>query len=110
MTTIDEGEITFQEYFVRRQHDVAVTAVRFDGAADATPAPGVLATLEAADRIVIAPSNPVVSIDPVPGPAESGASSMMVFHSPQASHRPDHLDEVAPQAVQLKEAVLPMTR
>mgnify|MGYP001819954322 CR=1 FL=1 len=65
VTTVDEGEITFQEYFVRRQHDVAVTAVRFDGAAEATAAPGVLASLEEAERIVIAPSNPVVSIDPV---------------------------------------------
>jgi LPPG:FO 2-phospho-L-lactate transferase len=65
VTTIDEGEITFQEYFVRRQHSVAVTSVRFDGAAEARPAPGVLEALAAADRIIIAPSNPVVSIDPV---------------------------------------------
>ena len=65
VTTVDEGEITFQEYFVRRQHDVAVTSVRFDGADRTTPAPGVIEAMEAADRIVIAPSNPVVSIDPV---------------------------------------------
>ncbi len=62
---IDEGEITFQEYFVRRQHDVAVTEVRFEGAEQARPAPGVIEAIEQADRIVIAPSNPVVSIDPV---------------------------------------------
>ena len=65
VTTVDEGEITFQEYFVRRHHDVAVTAVRFDGAEATRPAPGVLEALEAAERIVIAPSNPAVSIDPV---------------------------------------------
>ncbi len=65
VTTVDEGEIPFQEYFVRRQHDVAVTAVRFDGADAATPAPGVVAALTEATRIVIAPSNPAVSIDPV---------------------------------------------
>ena len=65
VTTVDEGEITFQEYFVRRQHDVAVTAVRFDGAAACRPAPGVLSALTDAAVLVIAPSNPVVSIDPV---------------------------------------------
>jgi LPPG:FO 2-phospho-L-lactate transferase len=65
VTTDDEGEITFQEYFVRRRHDVAVTSVRFDGAEGARPAPGVIEALEAADVIVIAPSNPLVSIAPV---------------------------------------------
>ncbi len=35
-----------------------------------------------------------------PGPAESGASSWMVFQAPQASQRPDHLECIAPQAVQ----------
>lgn len=70
VTVVDEGEIGFQEYFVRRQHDVPVTAVRFAGADQATPAPGVLAALATADVIVIAPSNPIVSIGPllaVPG-------------------------------------------
>ncbi|MDH5519900.1 MAG: 2-phospho-L-lactate transferase [Acidimicrobiia bacterium] len=65
ITTVDEGEIGFQEYFVRRRHDVAVTAVRFDGAAAARPAPGVLEALSTSDVVVIAPSNPVVSIDPI---------------------------------------------
>lgn len=74
VTTVDEGEISFQEYFVRRQHSVAVTSVRFDGAAESTAAPGVIEALEAAERIVIAPSNPAVSIDPVlavPGIADA---------------------------------------
>jgi len=58
-------EVGFQEYFVQRQHAVPVTAVRFDGAAASTPAPGVLDALAGADTVVIAPSNPLVSIDPV---------------------------------------------
>ncbi|MEO7429457.1 MAG: 2-phospho-L-lactate transferase [Acidimicrobiales bacterium] len=63
--TIAEGEIDFQEYFVHRQHDVAVTAVRFEGASAASPAPGVLDAISTATRILIAPSNPIVSIEPV---------------------------------------------
>jgi LPPG:FO 2-phospho-L-lactate transferase len=58
-------EITFQEYFVQRRHEVPVTAVRFAGVELARPAPGVLDALERADRVVVAPSNPVVSIGPV---------------------------------------------
>jgi LPPG:FO 2-phospho-L-lactate transferase len=60
-----EQEIGFQEYFVQRQHDVAVSGVRFAGASDARPAPGVLEALRDSGRVVIAPSNPIVSIDPV---------------------------------------------
>jgi LPPG:FO 2-phospho-L-lactate transferase len=63
--TVADGEIDFQEYFVHRQHDVAVSAVRFDGAEAATPAPGVLDAIATAERVVIAPSNPIVSIAPV---------------------------------------------
>jgi LPPG:FO 2-phospho-L-lactate transferase len=65
VTVEDEGEIGFQEYFVRRQHDVVATSVRFAGASAARPAPGVLDVLAGAERVVIAPSNPIVSIDPV---------------------------------------------
>jgi LPPG:FO 2-phospho-L-lactate transferase len=70
VTVVDEGEIGFQEYFVRRRHDVAVTSVRFDGAETARPGPGVLEAIESAEVVVIAPSNPIVSIGPllaVPG-------------------------------------------
>ena len=67
VTVEGEGEIGFQEYFVGRHHDVPVAAVRFDGIASSRPAPGVLEALEAADTIVVAPSNPVVSIGPVVG-------------------------------------------
>ena len=65
VTVEDEGEIGFQEYFVQRQHAVTVEAVRFDGVEAAAPAPGVLDALADAEVIVIAPSNPIVSIGPV---------------------------------------------
>jgi LPPG:FO 2-phospho-L-lactate transferase len=65
LTLEDGGEVTFQEYFVKLGHDVVVTALRFDGAAAATPAPGVLELLDRAERILIAPSNPIVSIGPI---------------------------------------------
>jgi LPPG:FO 2-phospho-L-lactate transferase len=60
-----DPEVAFQEYFVRRQHAVPVAGVRFAGATAARPAPGVLDALDGADVVVIAPSNPLVSIDPV---------------------------------------------
>ena len=56
-------EITFQEYFVKHQHSVAVRNVRFAGASTAT-ALG-LDALDQAESIVIAPSNPLVSIAPL---------------------------------------------
>ena len=65
MDVEDEGEIGFQEYFVRRRHSVVVRAVRFAGAGDATPAAGVIGALATAEVIVICPSNPIVSIGPV---------------------------------------------
>ena len=65
MDVEDEGEIGFQEYFVRRRHAVAVRGVRFAGAEAATPAPGVLDALASAGAVVICPSNPIVSIGPV---------------------------------------------
>jgi LPPG:FO 2-phospho-L-lactate transferase len=67
---VDGPEVGFQEYFVRLAHDVAVAAVRFEGADRSRPGPGVLEALEDAEMIVVCPSNPVVSIDPllaVPG-------------------------------------------
>lgn len=66
VTLLEDGrEVSFQEYFVARRHDVAVSSVRFDGASTSVPAPGVLDAIETADAIVIAPSNPIVSIGPV---------------------------------------------
>jgi LPPG:FO 2-phospho-L-lactate transferase len=65
MLTVDGREIGFQDYFVARRHAVAVEAVRFAGSDSATPAPGVLDTLAAAARVVICPSNPIVSVGPI---------------------------------------------
>ncbi len=62
----DEGsEVSFQDYFVRLRHSVKVRSVRFTGVTGATCAPGVLEALASAEKIVIAPSNPVVSIGPI---------------------------------------------
>jgi LPPG:FO 2-phospho-L-lactate transferase len=59
------GPFPFQEWFVARGHRDEVDGVRFEGAADARPAPGVLDALADADVLVIAPSNPYVSIAPI---------------------------------------------
>jgi len=73
--TVDgEGEIGFQEYFVGRRHGVPISAIRFVGATEARPAPGVLEAIQTADAVIIAPSNPLVSIGPllaVPGLTEA---------------------------------------
>lgn len=58
-------EIGFQDYFVRLRHDVPIEAVRFDGVTAASPTPEVLDALDTAERIVICPSNPFVSIAPI---------------------------------------------
>lgn len=65
LTTDDGDQLGFQEYFVREQHAVAITEVQVEGAAVARAAPGVIEAIAGADAVVIAPSNPVVSIDPV---------------------------------------------
>jgi LPPG:FO 2-phospho-L-lactate transferase len=58
-------ELAMQEWFVHRRSEPPVVAVRFDGADDSRPAPGVLDALESADTILVCPSNPVISIGPV---------------------------------------------
>lgn len=63
--TVDGEDLYFQAWFVGRRHQGLVSAVRFDGAASARPAPGVLDAIDQAERIVVCPSNPIVSIDPV---------------------------------------------
>ena len=65
VTPASGSEIGFQEYFVRLAHNVAISGVRFAGVDEAQPAPGVLDAIASADVVVIAPSNPVVSIGPV---------------------------------------------
>jgi LPPG:FO 2-phospho-L-lactate transferase len=63
--TTDEGDLPFQRYFVERRCAPAVSAIRFEGAAEAEPAPGVIAAIERADAILVAPSNPYLSVDPI---------------------------------------------
>lgn len=61
----DEGALEFQDYFVRRQALPRFLGIRFDGADMARPAPGVIEAIDAAQAIVICPSNPWLSIDPI---------------------------------------------
>jgi LPPG:FO 2-phospho-L-lactate transferase len=61
----DEGELDFQTWYVRRRHADVVHHVRYEGAEDARPAPGVVEALTGADAILVAPSNPFVSIAPI---------------------------------------------
>ncbi|MEX0782496.1 MAG: 2-phospho-L-lactate transferase [Dehalococcoidia bacterium] len=73
-----DGELPFQEYMVRMRTEVDVRGVRFVGSEDARPAPGVIDALREADVVVVAPSNPLVSIGPmlaVPGVREALAGS-----------------------------------
>ncbi|HMX73892.1 MAG TPA: 2-phospho-L-lactate transferase [Anaerolineales bacterium] len=61
----DEGELAFQEYFVHRQCGPKVKGFQFDGVEAAEPAFGVREAVESADAIIICPSNPWVSVDPI---------------------------------------------
>jgi LPPG:FO 2-phospho-L-lactate transferase len=60
-----EGEISFQEYFVKRRHQDTVSSVRFVGADISQPAPGVIDSILSADAVLLAPSNPITSIGPI---------------------------------------------
>jgi LPPG:FO 2-phospho-L-lactate transferase len=63
--TPNVGELSFEEYFVQRWYQDPVNSVRFAGASDAEPAPGVIDAITSADAVIIAPSNPVTSIGPI---------------------------------------------
>jgi LPPG:FO 2-phospho-L-lactate transferase len=56
------GELSFEEYFVQRWYQDPVRSVRFAGASDAEPAPGVIDAIVSADAVLLAPSNPITSI------------------------------------------------
>lgn len=60
-----DGRLGFQDYFVARRQSDAVLGVVFEGIEAATPAPGVLEALAKAEIVVIAPSNPIVSVGPI---------------------------------------------
>lgn len=59
------GELSFEEYFVQRWYQDPVESVRYAGAADAEPAPGVIDAILRSDIVLVAPSNPVSSIFPI---------------------------------------------
>ena len=69
MITGPDGELAFQEYMVRLRTEVDVRSIRFEGIEAAKPAPGVLEALREAEVVVLAPSNPFVSIGPILGVA-----------------------------------------
>ncbi|MHB1250517.1 MAG: 2-phospho-L-lactate transferase [Acidimicrobiales bacterium] len=66
-TTFDTaiGQLSFQEYFVQHHHDVVVNCVTVQGVDTCVAPPEVIAALETSSRIIIAPSNPLISIDPI---------------------------------------------
>ncbi|MBV8513809.1 MAG: 2-phospho-L-lactate transferase [Acidobacteria bacterium] len=61
----NEGRLHFQEYLVKRRAEPIVRRIRFEGVEYAKPAPGVLEAIRDADRIIICPSNPLISIGPI---------------------------------------------
>jgi LPPG:FO 2-phospho-L-lactate transferase len=68
------GELSFEEYFVQRWYQDPVESIRYAGASDAEPAPGVIEAIRGAEAVILAPSNPVSSIAPimaVPGVREA---------------------------------------
>jgi LPPG:FO 2-phospho-L-lactate transferase len=63
--TVEDGELAFQEYFVHRNCEPKVKGFRFTGIESALPAPGVIDSINQADAVILCPSNPWVSIDPI---------------------------------------------
>jgi LPPG:FO 2-phospho-L-lactate transferase len=84
-----EGELAFQEYFVHRHCEPRVKGFRFDGVEGAQPVVGAREAIDSAQAIVICPSNPWVSIDPIlrviplsPAPLLKGEGNKIVAVSP----------------------------
>ena len=61
----DDGDLPFQEYFVKHSHEPLVRGFRFEGIEHAKPASGFLRAIEDSDAVILCPSNPWVSIDPI---------------------------------------------
>ena len=81
----NDGELPFQVYFVQRQCEPKVKGFRFDGIQTCRPAPGVLEAISSADLVIICPSNPWVSIDPilaVPGIKDAVKKCLVIAVSP----------------------------
>ncbi len=85
MVLTDESELAFQEYFVAQRCEPQVSGFRFEGVETALPAPGVLEAIREAEAIILCPSNPWVSIDPilnVPGMLTAVKGKIIVAVSP----------------------------
>ncbi len=81
--TVEHGPLSFQEYFVKHGFRPTVRRVRFDG--DPPPSPVAIEAIAAADFVVICPSNPYVSVDPIitlPGMREALARKTVIAVSP----------------------------
>ncbi len=81
----DNGELPFQEYFVALACEPVVRGFRFDGIQRANPAPGVIPAVTGADLVILCPSNPWVSLDPilaVPGIRDAIKGKVVVGVSP----------------------------
>ena len=87
----DEGDFEFQEYFVHRKCEPVVNGFKFEGVEKSNPAPGVLEAIEKCDVVIICPSNPWVSIDPilaVPGIRQAIQEHLVVAVSHRSSEMP----------------------
>jgi len=85
VNTVEKGELAFQEYFVHQRCEPVVEGFRFQGIETALPAPGVLEAIHQADSIIICPSNPWVSIDPIiniPGISDALHKKQVIAVSP----------------------------
>jgi LPPG:FO 2-phospho-L-lactate transferase len=81
--TVEHGPLSFQEYFVKHGFRPTVRRVRFDG--DPPPSPAAIEAIAAADFVVICPSNPYVSVDPIitlPGMREALVKKTVIAVSP----------------------------
>lgn len=67
LVTASGETLDFQEYFVHRHSEPEIHEVLFAGISDARPVPAVLSAIEAADRVIVCPSNPILSIGPILG-------------------------------------------
>ena len=78
VTTGDGRTLGFQEYFVRERTEPEVRSVLLEGIDRARAAPGVLEAIRTADRVIVCPSNPIVSVGPIVGLA--GVRAELVRH------------------------------
>lgn len=74
LVTTDGRTLEFQEYFVKLRQEPAIAEVRYAGISDAKPAPGVIEAINQADKVLLCPSNPLLSIGPILGLREMRAT------------------------------------